>query len=353
MEKNTTKEEFARSLKYAKTAFSHLKSNSIPCSPQNYEVWYNYAAGYNPRLNREINEILRNRGTITVEEIEQLNEEILSPTRLGERIEKIGGKVSAEVEDVMTIVSSAIGSTSNYSDTLKGASDKLSSACDSGAIKKMVSDLIATTKAFEAANRELETELADRVKQIEELRTSIERVRNESLRDPLTDLANRKRFDQALETSIAESRKTDRPMTLLMTDIDHFKKFNDTFGHQTGDQVLRLVASILRQNVKGRDIACRYGGEEFAVILPRTNLNQATIVAEHIRKAILGKELVKRSTGESLGRITVSIGIAALSPKDDASSLIERADQCLYAAKNRGRNRVICETELDVEAAVA
>ena len=138
-----------------------------------------------------------------------------------------------------------------------------------------------------------------------------------------------------------------------MTDIDHFKKFNDTYGHLTGDQVLRLVAMSVKQNVKGQDIAARYGGEEFAVVLPNTVLRSAITVADHIRRAVMAKELMKRSTGEHLGRVTISVGVAALRPDDTPQTLIERADCCLYAAKRNGRNRVICETDPEVASPAA
>ena len=108
-------------------------------------------------------------------------------------------------------------------------------------------------------------------------------------------------------------------MSLLLTDIDHFKKFNDTFGHLTGDQVLRLVAMSVKQNVKGQDIAARYGGEEFAIVLPNTVLRSAITVADHIRRAVMAKELMKRSTGEHLGRVTISVGVATLRTDDTAA----------------------------------
>jgi diguanylate cyclase len=134
----------------------------------------------------------------------------------------------------------------------------------------------------------------------------------------------------------------------MMTDVDHFKRFNDSFGHLTGDQVLKLVALSVKQNVKGQDTAARYGGEEFAVILPNTVLRSAITVAEHIRRAVMTKELMKRSTGEHLGRVTVSIGVATLQKGDTPQTLIERADTCLYAAKHNGRNRVMCESDPEV-----
>ena len=151
-----------------------------------------------------------------------------------------------------------------------------------------------------------------------------------------------------MEKAIAEALETNEAMSLMLTDIDHFKTFNDNFGHLTGDQVLRLVAMSVKHNVKGKDTTARYGGEEFAVILPNTILRAAVTVAEHIRRAVMAKELMKRSTGEHLGRMTISIGVATLRKGDTGQSLIERADTCLFAAKRHGRNRVICETDPEV-----
>ena len=147
---------------------------------------------------------------------------------------------------------------------------------------------------------------------------------------------------------MAEARSNDGALSLMLTDIDHFKKFNDTYGHLTGDQVLRLVAQAVKQNVKGQDIAARYGGEEFAVILPQTPLRQALTVADHIRRAVVAKELIKRSTGENLGRVTISVGVATLHKSETTQALLERADACLYAAKRSGRNLVVCETDPEV-----
>src|SRR5262249_41636180 len=157
----------------------------------------------------------------------------------------------------------------------------------------------------------LEARLKTSKQEIAQLQQNLETVRTESLTDPLTTLANRKYFDEALASSLADSLVVKEPMSLMLTDIDHFKKFNDTYGHLTGDQVLRLVAMTAKQNVKGQDIAARYGGEEFAIVLPRTALRDAITVAEQIRKAVMGKELMKRSTGEHLGRVTISIGVAS------------------------------------------
>jgi diguanylate cyclase len=215
-------------------------------------------------------------------------------------------------------------------------------------LRAIVETLVRATRDMEENNIRLEHSLKASKQEINQLQVNLEAVRNESLTDPLTSLANRKYFDQALEKVIAQSISSGEPMALLLTDIDHFKAFNDTFGHLTGDQVLRLVAIAVKQNVKGQDIAARYGGEEFGIILPNTQLRAALTVADHVRRAVMTKELMKRSTGEHLGRVTVSIGVAALRKDETAQSLIERADNCLYAAKRCGRNRVMCETDPEV-----
>jgi len=201
---------------------------------------------------------------------------------------------------------------------------------------------------MERSNQQLEERLVASKKEINDLQVNLEAVRTESLTDPLTQLANRKYFDVTLEKSIADAAEKNDPLSLMMTDVDHFKAFNDSFGHLTGDQVLRLVAMSVKNNVKGKDTAARYGGEEFAVVLPNTVLRAASTVADHIRREVMSKELMKRSTGEKLGHVTISIGVATLRKGDTPQSLIERADACLYAAKRNGRNRVICETDPEV-----
>jgi diguanylate cyclase len=128
---------------------------------------------------------------------------------------------------------------------------------------------------------------------------------------------------------------------MLLIDIDHFKKFNDTHGHQIGDDVLRLIAQGLKESVNGRALAARYGGEEFAVLLPDSDLDGAKVVAEDIRTAISRKVLRKRSTGETLGRVTVSIGAAEYQRLEDLDEFVHRVDRLLYAAKQTGRN-VVC-----------
>ena len=232
--------------------------------------------------------------------------------------------------------------------SLTDVTDKLGRTTDHEGVRGIIENLVQTASEIKRDNQALEARLKSSKQEISQLQQHLEVVRTESLTDPLTTLANRKYFDEMMARSLADALTAAEPMSLLLTDIDHFKAFNDTFGHLTGDQVLRLVALSVKQNVKGQDIAARYGGEEFAIVLPRTALRDAITVADQIRRAVMGKELMKRSTGEHLGRVTISIGVATCHRGETAQSLIERADSCLYAAKRNGRNRVICETDPEV-----
>jgi len=194
---------------------------------------------------------------------------------------------------------------------------------------------------------QLEQRLDDSRQQISDLQDNLEAVRAESMTDSLTGVANRKLFDRTLSDAVEQARESGESLSLLMMDIDHFKRFNDTFGHQAGDGVLRLVAAAMKANVKGRDLVARYGGEEFSAVLPATALADALTVAEQIRQAVMAKELIKKSSGESLGNVTLSIGAATLEDGEDAEQLISRADRYLYSAKRGGRNRVMAEDDQD------
>ena len=346
-------DEYERTMAFAEIALGQIKALRQPATPRNYEIWYAYATGYQPSLNQKINETLKAQGALSDADLELIYESYLSPVRLSERIDSVGSQVKGEIEQVMAMIDAAAGSASTYSESLAGVSAKLSQSKDREGLRAIVESLVHTAKAMEASNQQLEERLTASKQEIKELQVNLEAVRNESLTDPLTQLANRKFFDTTLEAAIAEARARNEPLSLMMTDIDHFKKFNDSFGHLTGDQVLRLVATSVKQNVKGQDTAARYGGEEFAIILPNTVLRSAITVADHIRRAVMTKELMKRSTGEHLGRVTISIGVATLRKNDNAQSLIERSDKCLYAAKRHGRNRVMCETDPEVASGAA
>jgi diguanylate cyclase len=347
-----SEQEFKRALGYANSAIDLLKRATIPPYPQFYELLYTYATGVNPTLNSRINSIFR-EGDPTVDLAERLYNEFLKAQDANERISSVSERMSKRIEAVHDAIDTAMTTANAYSGTLQSATGDLNVDLDPDALKLMARRLLAETRRMQDANHQLEQKLEASRDDISQLQRDLDDVRREAMLDPLTKIYNRKFFDDGLIKALSEAKSSGAPLSLMLLDIDHFKRFNDTWGHQTGDQVLRLVAMTLKSNIKGKDIAARYGGEEFAAILPETDLEGAMILADNIRKAVQAKELLKRSTNEKLGRITSSFGVATFRAGDTPSSFIERTDRCLYAAKHAGRNRVISENELKPEDVVA
>lgn len=338
-------DEHERTMAFAEVALGQIRSLKQTAIPRNYEIWYVYATGYNAPLNKIINETLARNGKLSESDLEQIYDTYLSHIKTTDRIDKVGARVIGEIDDVMTVLSDALGMTGAYDASLSGATEQLSSAKSREQIKTIVEALLRSTGEMRETNKALEDRLTLSKNEISNLQQSLEAIRAESLTDPLTGLGNRKYFDRMIGMAVQSALANGEPLSLLLLDIDHFKSFNDSYGHLTGDQVLRLVGLSLKQTIKGQDITARYGGEEFAVVLPNTALRQALTVADHIRRAVMAKELKKKSTGEILGRVTISVGISMLKQGDDTDALIERADACLYAAKRNGRNRVIYEVD--------
>jgi diguanylate cyclase len=185
------------------------------------------------------------------------------------------------------------------------------------------------------ANTELQQRLEMAEKQLATQAAEIKAHESEARTDSLTGLSNRRAFDDELKRRLNEFERKATRVTLVLLDIDFFKKFNDTHGHQVGDEVLRHVAQTLRKQARDMDLPCRYGGEEFAVILPATDSANACLVAERIRKAV--EEMVIECDGKKL-RVTCSLGLSEVQPGDDAAKIIRRADDALYKSKNEGRN---------------
>ncbi len=225
-----------------------------------------------------------------------------------------------------------------FSTALKSLSGQLNTG--KGNLKTIIATAITAANNAQTRNTELEKRLAESSHQIEQLKDALSQVRSEADTDPLTGIATRGVFDRELPREVKRANAK-RPLSLMMLDIDFFKKVNDTYGHQVGDFVLRRLAAVLKQITKGKDIAARYGGEEFAIILPDTNLVDAHKLAETIRAGVNATPLKDRAMDVNVGRISISVGVSSLKPGEEPKELIRRADEALYKAKHEGRNRVI------------
>ncbi len=321
-------------------ALERIVQDALPPNPEIYELWYVYYARTSPEVVKAIDSILQNKNKLNTQVCEQLHERLLSDKRNEDLIREAGDQIHSTIQDVSGIVQGVRSATEEYNTTLQDVQTALSEDVSVDDIKNVITKISSKTQKMIEQNTTLEEKLSKSTEAIEDLRRDLESVRKEALTDGLTGLANRKAFDTELKRLSSEARQNGTVFTLLMVDIDHFKSFNDNFGHQVGDQVLRLVARTLKDGVKGRDFAARYGGEEFAIILPETEIAAAMAVGNSLRKTIATKDVINRSTGDILGRITMSVGVAECIPGEALEDLIERADAALYTAKHNGRNQV-------------
>ena len=326
-----------------------MSSAGVPATPDNFELFYAYAAGENPGLMQVMRGLIESGKPFTSELIADLRMRCLSGARAAATMETLGGDMGSLINDVMDRLESASRDTASYKAALSAATGQLGGERSQADLRKLVESLVAATRAMEQRAKALEGELQASSQQVHELRGKLDSVRKESMTDPLTQIANRKAFDEAVKSALSGVSQGET-VSLLICDIDHFKKFNDSWGHQTGDQVLRLVAACLSENTKGRDTAARYGGEEFAVLLRGTDLEDATHVAEQIRATVETKKLIKKSTGDILGTITISIGVAQFGKNESVDQVVRRADACLYGAKHHGRNMVVNQNDARMAA---
>jgi diguanylate cyclase len=328
----------AVSLERARAALEQIRALALPADPPSFEVWYTYVAGQNRELNQAIDDILQRDGAVSVADLDVIHDRFLSAAHLVKRAGSVGQDMGHEVDRVIGLVDAALRSGSGYAQSLSSVGKLLDEPADRDALRRMLVGLAAATRSAERENRNLRDGLKASRQQITQLQSKLRAVWAETSTDALTRISNRRHFDQELELRLLQARTTGTPLSLMLCDVDHFKAFNDTHGHLTGDHVLQLIAATINRNVGKGDLAARYGGEEFAVILPGATRANASIMAEKIRIAVMERPLLKRSTGARLGTVTVSIGVAELTPGDSAQSIIERADMCLYAAKRAGRN---------------
>lgn len=319
-------------------------------TPLNFEIWVHYLGDPEGPLGREIKRILAASEPFTEATADMLAAEYLPRGRLTEEIRDAGRVLDRELSSVSEAISKAHKSQAAYGETLDMAATSIETAGDGPGLQAIVSGLTSATRRVQRENETLEKRLDASTREVSRLREHLEQVRRDAMTDALTNLANRKAFDEHLETACAQAETVGQALTLAVLDIDHFKRFNDTWGHQTGDQVLRYVASVMGRVAKAPRIAARYGGEEFALIFPKENRVQVEAALESIRKEIASRSLRRRSTDDDLGAVTVSAGFAQRRPGETASELLERADTALYASKHAGRNRVTSADRMDQAA---
>ncbi len=316
-----------------------MVKNKVSADPINYAIWYEYVAGNNEKLKQDLDSLISSKQAITSEKSIDLYKKHVCNASV-ESFEKINTQLLTILNDTTQSVSLAGEKVLKAEGSFQETSQILANTDNIEDIKSVLSQVVAETKLLAETSHDLRFKLDDANKEMEEMRKELIQVREVAITDSLTGLLNRRAFDNILHDLVNQTSSTNT-FSLVILDLDYFKKVNDTFGHLVGDKVLRYIAGIMKQQIAENHFAARYGGEEMAVIMPDTELEKALEIAESIRKAVEKNRLKRKDDGESIGKITLSAGIACFEPQDTVEMVIERADTALYEAKDNGRNQVV------------
>jgi diguanylate cyclase len=256
------------------------------------------------------------------------------------RFEHLRAELRTLVSETLTGVTEAQHQASRSADSLQQQSARLEHGSSLDEVRLVLAEVVSEARTMARNSHLMKQMLEDTRRDVDNLRNELEKTRQQVLVDALTGLKNRRAFEAALQEACGPTGKQEGELTLLLVDIDRFKEINDSYGHLVGDKVIRHVGSLLSANVKGKDVVARVGGEEFAVLLPETPMANAERVAEALRGVVERGRLKRANTGETVGRVTISVGLTAYHAGESTEDFMGRADRALYAAKQAGRNRV-------------
>ncbi|MGH6737819.1 MAG: GGDEF domain-containing protein [Bradyrhizobium sp.] len=322
----------------------------VPPTPQNFHVWFKYALGTPVELKRTIDILVANK-----RKFDPATNRDLYTTYVGSKgtDEAVAHHVSQQLHSVLAsaqqFLNTAIADNRTQIDAISQVADRSEAGVDPRLLVQTLMDELsrAATRATK-----LESQFVEKSRELDMIRESLSQSEARARTDTLTGLPNRRALEEFFRTAQSEAMELGQPLSAFLIDIDHFKRFNDNFGHGVGDQVLRLVAKALHERVREHDLAARYGGEEMIAVLPGADLAACTVVAERIRGALADCKITRRSTGEELPGITVSVGVGQFQFGESMEDMIDRCDRALYQAKKRGRNVVVTENEIEPERAV-
>ena len=328
-----------RSAEFLRLALGHMGRHEAAFNPITFTLWYEYVAGLNPRLAVALDALLAAKSAIDDPAALRLFQAHVVPAD-----EAAMRRVSSELQRVMNGLAQSASQTGDraglFGTQLSGLSAALQTN-DLARLTRQLSEALAGTAQMKHSAEALQHQVAASHDEISQLRSALDRARSEALLDPLTGILNRKGFDERLQALISQPAESAQSNCLVMLDIDHFKRVNDTHGHVVGDRVIQAVAAVLRSSISNdRHAAARYGGEEFALLLGGSSIDDGAKLAEAVRLRTKAMKIRHRNTQDVLFSVTISGGVASLQRGDDASSLIARADAALYASKRAGRDRV-------------
>ncbi len=328
-----------RSSELLRLVVPQLYRHASACNPESFALWYEHLAGINGPLSAALDERTAEGRLLTDPDIDSLHR-----TYIAERDALAAEQVQRELvrlmEQVGKIALGAGDGMAEYGAALGTCAARLRTERTPQALQEIVDLLAERTERARGSTERLCEDLSAFRAEMQTLRSEVDTLREEALTDALTGLLNRRGFQRAVDdfcdrgTGIAGN-------SLLLCDVDNFKRINDSYGHLVGDRVLAAIGRVLKSRVKGRDVVARWGGEEFAVLLPETAAGDARHLAEQIRADVARGQIKRVDRDEFVGSITISVGVAEAAAGESLESVLDRADAALYEAKGAGRNRTI------------
>lgn len=331
-------ENTSQAAEYLRQAIPLMVKHNIPPNPLNYALWYTYVSNRVPELNQELDKTLTTYGTCPNLLGEQMFREHMIKDEI-DSAENVQAGLIALVNNLHDHAAETAEQTIEYSNTLQDSLDALQA--DGGPslpLETIIQTLARKTQDISNSTQRFQQRIDDAQAEIESLKAELEKTRQDARVDPLTSLFNRRVFESEMGTLLYGD--TEGAVTLVLVDVDHFKRFNDTYGHLMGDKVLQYVGKLLREFCPEPMLPVRFGGEEFAILLPSATKEQAVNLSNQLREKIQAIRIKQKKSGEVISSITASFGVATSKPKDSINTLIDRADQALYSAKQNGRNQV-------------
>jgi diguanylate cyclase len=338
--------EYAKSI--AEKALRSMDEQRVPLTPNNFHVWFNYWVGEPPILKRAIDIVIGNKRKFDAATNHGLYANYVGSKASDEAVaHKVSQQLHSVLESARQFISTAIDENRDQMAAISDVTEQTSAGADP---KILIQNLIDELNKASTRAAKLEANFQEKQRELDTIRDSLAKSEERARTDMLTGLPNRRAFDEFLRKTQTAAMETGEPFCTLLIDVDHFKRFNDDFGHEVGDQVLKLMSKMLTERLREGDLPARYGGEELVVVLPGADLAVALEVGERIRRSVSDGQIIRRSTGEKLPGITVSIGVAQFRGGEPLDDLIDRCDRALYLAKKTGRNRVQSEAALEVAA---
>lgn len=336
-----TDTSFVESTKHLKKAVPLMMKYQVPTTPINYALWYSYVANDNPELTTELDNIL-----VHHEVLPPVQAQSLYRSFVADKVESSTWKMRESIEVMLQELTQSLkdtsGDTSKFQSSLDKTFSELEKVDNEGfsieEVMSLVRDLAGGSKAIRNSTQFFNNSLEKAQQEIASLKNQLEASQQLALYDSLTGLLNRYSFDTELSTLL---KSQNQGLCLILADIDHFKKFNDDYGHLLGDQVLKSVGRRLLDASRDGATAYRFGGEEFAILIPKSNIRKARQYAETLRKLIDKLSLRDKRSAKLIDTISASFGVSEFETNDSMTSFIARADKNLYKAKELGRNIVI------------